>query len=139
MDIIIRNSQELKDEIARLEDLKKRQSEVLRRRFGTPKFAFESVMSILPNTLRPNYFGMASRIVVPFVLNKTIFRNSNFLVRGLVGLVSQKAASYISEESAERLWTKLKSLFNKHQYEKKRSISLGHSVSGNNHKLRQHA
>lgn len=56
-----------------------------------------------------DYVGLLSRILVPFTLNKTLFRNSGFIVKALVGLVSQKASGYISEDSVTTLWDKARS------------------------------
>jgi hypothetical protein len=113
MDIAIRNGKELQEEILRLKELRQVHSEALRERFKTPKSFFSTVISMFPAAVRPNYVGMASRIIVPFVLNRTLFRNSGFLIRGLVGLVSQKAAGYITEESIEGGLEKLISLVGK--------------------------
>jgi demethoxyubiquinone hydroxylase (CLK1/Coq7/Cat5 family) len=57
--------------------------------------------------------GLISRFVLPFTLNKTIFRKSGFIVKAIVGLVSQKASHFISEDTVVGLWDKVKGLFNK--------------------------
>jgi len=51
---------------------------------------------------------------LPLALNKTIFKNSNFLVKALVGLVSQKASHYISEDSVGSVWHKVAAAFEGH-------------------------
>jgi hypothetical protein len=63
--------------------------------------------------LGQDFFGIISRFALPFTLNKTIFRHSNFLIKALVGLVSQKASHYISEDSVSGIWDKAKGLFSK--------------------------
>jgi hypothetical protein len=51
--------------------------------------------------------------VIPLTLNKTLFKHSNFLVKTLVGLVSQKASNYVNEDTVSGIWSKAKALFAK--------------------------
>ncbi|WP_432328600.1 hypothetical protein ACRQ5D_07050 [Mucilaginibacter sp. P25] len=46
-------------------------------------------------------------------MNKTLFKHSNFLVKTLVGLVSQKASNYVNEDTVSSIWDKAKTLFAK--------------------------
>lgn len=122
MDVSIKNSTDLKAEIARLRELKHQQGEQISQRFSSPGAIFSTIVSIFPkhhddgsksNILNQDYFGILSRILLPLALNKTVFRNSNFIVKGLVGFLSQKASHFISEESVTGLWDKAKGLFSK--------------------------
>jgi len=122
MDVPIRNIDELRNEIARLKGLQFEQKAALSARFSSPSAIFSSLFSFFPksssgeakgNLLNQDIVGILSRIVLPFALNKTLFRHSNFIVKALVGLASQKASQFISEDSVTGLWGKAKGLFEK--------------------------
>lgn len=123
MDLTIRNIDDLHSEISRLSNLQQEQKAALGERFNSPSAIFSTILSLFPksaaadgirgNLLNQDYFGLLSRIVLPFALNKTLFRHSNFIVKTLVGLVSQKASHFISEDSVSSVWDKAKGLFNK--------------------------
>jgi len=57
--------------------------------------------------------SILSRFLIPLTLNKTLFKNSGFLIKTIVGLVSQKASGYVNEESVIGIWDKVKGLFTK--------------------------
>lgn len=127
MDISIKNSSDLKTEIIRLRELKTQQGEQISQRFSSPGAIFSTVVSLFPkgnndgsknSILNQDYFGILSRILLPLALNKTIFRNSNFIIKGLVGFFSQKASHFISEDSVVGLWDKVKSMFDKKEKHK---------------------
>jgi hypothetical protein len=123
MDLPIKNISDLRGEIYRLKELEQEQSVALGLRFKNASALISTIGSLFPRSVNAegkstNFFdqdivGLISRFVLPFTLNKTIFRNSNFLIKTLVGLVSQKASHFISEDSVTGLWDKVKSLFNK--------------------------
>src|ERR1700693_4598745 len=100
-DISINNVDELRAEIVRLRGVKEEQGNALAKRFNTPLTALATLYTIFPNKqedgskndiFHQDFFGLISRIILPFALNKTIFRNSNFLIKGIVGFLSQKAS-----------------------------------------------
>jgi hypothetical protein len=118
----IRNINDLQDEIARLKELKDEQGAVLKQRFNSPTAILASIYSLFSGSsgsdgatkssiFDQDFVGLISRILLPFTLNKTLFRNSGFVVKALVGLVSQKASRFINEESVTNLWDKAKSIF----------------------------
>lgn len=119
-DVHINNVNDLKAEILRLRHLREEQGEALKERFSSPITAFSTLMTVFPKNAGSKYdifhqdfLGIISRIILPLVLNKTLFRNSNFLTKGLVGFLSQKASHFISEDSVTDLWDKVKSVFEK--------------------------
>lgn len=119
-DISINSAGELKAEIARLRLLREEQGEAIAARFSSPSATFSTIYSVFSkgdspkgNIFGQDLFGVLSRILLPLALNKTIFRNSNFLIKGLVGLVSQKASHFINEDNVTGLWHKIMSLFEK--------------------------
>jgi hypothetical protein len=121
MDLPIRNIDDLRSEIIRLKDLERNQSIAIGYRFKNFSSLLSTLGSLFPKSVTPegktagffdqDLVGIISRFVLPFTLNKTLFRNSNFIIKALVGLVSQKASHFISEDSVVGLWDKVKSMF----------------------------
>ena len=118
----ISNSEELKAEIVRLKAIDKEQTLELKKRFNGPKAVFLTLGTVfqkpgeknrgpLSGYFNPDLLRLVSRFAIPFALNKTIFRNANFLVKLIVDLASQKAASQVSEPAAENLLRQAKTLF----------------------------
>jgi len=120
-DISINSAGELEAEIVRLRLLREEQKKAIGERFSSPGAVFSTVFSLFPKTsndpkndiFHQDFFGLISRILLPFALNKTVFRNSNFLIKCIVGFLSQKASHFISEDSVMGLWDKVKHLFEK--------------------------
>jgi len=123
--IPIRSSRDLKTEIFRLEELSKQQGETIKAHFSSPGAIFSTIFSMFRTpsdsddensggVFSQDFLGLISRFVLPLALNKTIFRNSNFIIKALVGLVSQKASHYINEDSVGNVWHKIKSAFDEH-------------------------
>jgi hypothetical protein len=119
MDISVKNSDDLHKEILRLQVLEQVQGATIKSRLSSPSAIFGAVLTLFPKSstaagirsgglFHQDILGLASRFVLPFVLNKTLFRKSNFIVKALVGLVSQKASHYISEDAATGLFDKIK-------------------------------
>jgi hypothetical protein len=119
MNIPIKNINDLREEIFRLKAVERDQSVALAQRFKSPSAVFSTLMSLFPKSehsgeTEKGFFdqdivGLLSRIILPFTLNKTLFRKSNFIVKTLVGLVSQKASHFITEDSVVSIWDKVKS------------------------------
>ncbi len=121
MDAPIRSISDLRMEITRLKGVEQQQSLALGRRFNGPGAVFSTILSAFsgsPTGESKSVFdqdiaGLISRFVLPFALNKTIFRNSNFLVKTLVGIVSQKLSHFITEDGVIGIWNKITALFHK--------------------------
>jgi len=121
MDPSIKNSWDLRQEIIRLKGLEEEKSIALKARFSSPVAIFSTLYSLFPKTnhngedrsniFNQDFVSIISRFLIPLTLNKTLFKNSGFLVKALVGLVSQKASGYVNEDSVVGLWDKAKSLF----------------------------
>lgn len=131
MDVSINSSSDLKAEIARLRGIEEEQSVALKARVSTPSALFHTIISIFPKSpthsgddkssiFNQDFFGIISRILLPLALNKTLFRNSNFVVKALVGFLSQKASHFISEDTLTGVVGKIKSFF-----EKKKPVDYG--------------
>jgi hypothetical protein len=127
MDIPVKNIFDLQAEIIRLEKVRQEQEMLLKQRFSSPSAIISSIRSIFPKApegeghssggigsfFSPDLLSLVSRFVIPIALNKTLFKKSNFLIKTIVGLVSQKASTYISEDSVTSVWGRVKSLFGK--------------------------
>ncbi|MBC7400537.1 MAG: hypothetical protein H7289_11375 [Mucilaginibacter sp.] len=121
-DLPILSHTDLKNEIYRLKGLEREKGAVIRAHFSSPGAIFSTIFSLFkgdPNDskdggiFKQDFLGVLSRFAIPFALNKTLFKNSNFIIKALVGLVSQKASHFISEDSVEGVWDKAKGLFGK--------------------------
>ncbi|MDB5145270.1 MAG: hypothetical protein JWQ66_3983 [Mucilaginibacter sp.] len=119
-DTSINNAEDLKAEIARLRILNEEKGDALKARFRSPMVAISTLFTIFPegagskyDIFHQDFLGVISRILLPLTLNKTLFRNSNFVVKALVGFLSQKASHFISEDSVAGLWGKVRSVFEK--------------------------
>lgn len=131
MALPIRNISDLQGEIGRLKETERAQSVAIGARFKTFSSTVATLRTLFPQNVTADgktsgFFdqdlvGLISRFVLPFTLNKTVFRKSGFIVKALVGLVSQKASHFISEDSVLSVWDKVKHLFSKK--EKKENIS----------------
>ncbi len=107
MDLPIKTVDDLRTEIYRLRGLEQEQSMAISKRFSSPSALFSTLVSLFPRTtvnadgekshgfFDQDLIGLLSRFILPFTLNKTLFRHSNFIVKTLVGLVSQKASHFI--------------------------------------------
>jgi len=123
MDTSIKNAWDLKEEIVRLRQQEREKSVALQARFSSPVAVLSSLYSLFPkanhtaenrnNIFNQDFVSIISRFLIPLTLNKTLFKNSGFLIKALVGLVSQKASGYINEESVGGIFDKIKSLFTK--------------------------
>lgn len=120
MEPTIQNISELRGAIAELKTLEQKQSADIGLRFSSPSAIFHTLVSIFPKSadgsgsfFKQDIFGLLSRVLLPLTLNKTIFRNSNFLVKTLVGFVSQKASHLVNEQAVLGLWDKVRSVFEK--------------------------
>ena len=126
--LAINNATELRSEMQRLKTIGAEQKLALGERFSSPGAIFGTVRSLLPKSegsttgelLHPDIVNLVSRFAIPFTLNKTIFRHSNFLIKALVGLASQKAAGLLTEDSTVSLFSKAKVLLNQFLHKEER-------------------
>ena|ERR1700761_6802840 len=132
MSVPIKNIDDLRHEIYELKRLEREQSIAIGQRFNSFSAVMSTIYSLFPKKGGPDgkgsffdqdLFGLISRFILPLTLNKTIFRNSNFIIKSLVGIVSQKASHFISEESVTNLCKKIKAFFDKDKKEKGTAIS----------------
>lgn len=117
---LIRNIGDLKLEISRLKQEKAEKEAVIKQHFSSPRAILGTVTSLFsrsktdeikkdPGLAGQDLAAWLSRLILPFTLNKTLFRRSNFMVKALVGLLSQKASGFINDQSVATVWDKIKS------------------------------
>ncbi|GGH22463.1 hypothetical protein [Mucilaginibacter phyllosphaerae] len=134
METPIRDIHELQMEIGRLKNLEAEQSVALKARFSGPAAIFSTAMSLFPGSatvdgvksagfFNQDFLGLISRFALPIALNKTLFRKSNFIVKTLVGILSQKASHYISEDNVSGVWGKAKGVIN-NLFKKKEKVTV---------------
>jgi hypothetical protein len=114
----INNITDLRVEIARLRVVKTEQEIAIKQHFSSPMAIFNTLFSSSDKDKggifkMDDLISMASRFVLPFALNKTIFRSSNFIVKTIVGLLSQKASGFINEKNLGSVWDKVKGIIPK--------------------------
>lgn len=113
----IDNISDLRNEIARLKAVKHEQEAAIKAHFSSPAAIIGTVMSGFGSDNGKGGFfktddliSLVSRFVLPFALNKTIFRSSNFIIKAAVSLLSQSASGFITEKSLSSAWDKIRSL-----------------------------
>jgi hypothetical protein len=118
--MIINNIDDLRAEIALLKVQKTEQELAIKEHFSSPSAIFNTVFSGLTTPAvkkalfdPEDLIALVSRLFLPFALNKTLFRNSNFLIKILVGLVSQQASGLINNKTVSSVWDTIKSLIDK--------------------------
>ena len=128
MELIINNIDDLRNEIVLLKEAEQQQSAAIGQHFKSPGAVLSTIGSLFfnsrggeggqgSNIFDQDLVGLISRIVLPFTLNKTVFRHSGFLVKTLVSIVSQRASRFITEDGVLSLWDKAKGLFKAKQPE----------------------
>jgi hypothetical protein len=122
----INNIDDLRDEIARLKAQKNVQEAAIKEHFASPKAIFQTLLAPFKGSdIKESLFNhedilsLVSRFFLPFALNKTFFRKSNFLIKALVGLVSQKASGFITQDNVTSIWDKIKSFIPSRKANKK--------------------
>lgn len=70
---------------------------------------------------KTNLSGSIMSLVLPLLLNKTVFRGSGFITKSIAALVSGKIGKSLDAESLTGLFTKAKSLFSSFTSKKKKA------------------
>jgi hypothetical protein len=133
MDTPIYNITDLRLEIERLKASKQIQEEAIAAHFKSPGAIISTITHAFRGTAGDvkgsilggqDIYGLVSRVVLPFLLNKTIFRGSNFIIKAAVGLLSQKASEFVNEKNVVSIWDKIMSVIPKKK-SKKVSVDYG--------------
>lgn len=70
---------------------------------------------------KTNLSGSIMSLVLPLLLNKTVFRGSGFITKSIAALVSGKIGKSLDAENLAGLFTKAKSLFSSFTSKKKKA------------------
>ncbi|HEY2581533.1 MAG TPA: hypothetical protein VGI43_06985 [Mucilaginibacter sp.] len=120
MELQIKNIDDLRLEIYRLKGIEEQQGLALRQRLNSPSALISALFSLIPRPqisdgikaaglFNMDIVQIISSFLLPFTLNKTLFRRSNILTKGLVAILSRKVSRFINEESLTNIWDKVKS------------------------------
>jgi hypothetical protein len=121
MDVQIRSIDDLRMEITRLKGVEQEQAIAIRAHFSSTRAIFSTVLSLFPKfslsdkiggiaaSGGPDLIQLISSFVLPFTLNRTLFKRSNFIIKALVRLASQRAAQFINKKNLGFVWDKIKS------------------------------
>lgn len=129
MNAVILNRAQLVAEINRLEALKHEQELVLKSQLNSPANIFASVVQLFKGSggdsqkftevfKTKDFYGVAAKFLMPLLLNKTLFRKSNFVVKAIVALVSQRAGGALNQNIIQNITHKIGNLFGKFKKEK---------------------
>lgn len=114
----ITNLNELKEEIARLKNLKVEQEAYLGNQYGLlkekinkPMHFFQNIFSFLPTSNILGKFGVKGgdgfhedwltkslRVGLPFLINRIFFRKAGYMKRIIMGLLSSQAAGFLNKD-----------------------------------------
>jgi len=131
MDVIVHNREQLKAEITRLEARKTDLELSLKQHLNSPANVLASVVQMVRGSNQDtrkfselfksqDLYGVVARFVMPLVLNKTLFRSSNFIVKAIVAMVSQKASGAINKNVIHRVSDTVSGFFDKFTRKKKK-------------------
>jgi len=131
----INNITDLRNEIARLRIVKTEQEAVIKEHFASPSAILHTAMSGLGVDKGLGGFfkaddiiSLVSRFVLPFALNKTIFRKSNFIIKAVVGMLSQSASGFINEKNLTSVWDTLKAVNPQKWFSKKDKKPIDYGI-----------
>lgn len=130
MNAVILNREQLVAEINRLEALKHEQELILKPQLNSPANIFASVVKLFKGSggdsqkftevfKAKDFYGVAAKFIMPLLLNKTLFRKSNFIVKAIVAMVSQRAGSAVNQNLVENITNKISGLFSRFKKDKK--------------------
>ncbi|RYE28708.1 MAG: hypothetical protein EOP42_16140 [Sphingobacteriaceae bacterium] len=122
MIVPIKSIHDLRNEIVRLETLTVQQEATIKQRFSSPKVIYKTLLSVFPKSavnkngdgvklnalLNQDVVATISKFLLPFTLNRTLFKGSGFITKSVVNFLSQKASGYINQDTVVSGWDKIK-------------------------------
>lgn len=122
MIVPIKSIHDLRNEIVRLETLTVQQEATIKQRFSSPKIIYKTLLSIFPKSavnesgdnvkisalLNQDVVATISKFLLPFTLNRTLFKGSGFITKSVVNFISQKASGYINQDTVVSGFEKIK-------------------------------
>ena len=126
---------ELRSEIAVLRARRDLQEAAIQEKFDGAGATFKTVLSLFKSTTGKKSFledfisqdviTNISRVVLPVLLNGSIFRNSGFFTKTLVTMFSQKAAKKINMDALTEFVDKIKEMFKSRRTHEKAGKDYG--------------
>lgn len=124
MIVPIKTIHDLRNEIVRLETLNVQQEVAIKQRFSSPSTIYKTLLTVFPKSssghngkptqlnglLNQDLVATISKFLLPFTLNKTLFKESGFITRSIVTFLSKKASEYINQNSVTTGWDKIKTM-----------------------------
>lgn len=113
MIVPIKSIHDLRNEIVRLETLTVQQEATIKQRFSSPKIIYKTLLSVFPKSavnksgdgvnvsalLNQDVVATISKFLLPFTLNRTLFKGSGFITKSIVNFLSEKASGYINQDT----------------------------------------
>ncbi|MXV14132.1 hypothetical protein [Hufsiella ginkgonis] len=122
---------ELRTEIFMLKGRRIEQEGAIKEKFSSPGAIFGTItglfksgtgkQSLLGDLMSHDMVTTITRVVLPLVLNKIVFRKSGFITKAIVTFLSQKAAKNVNSDMFAGLVDKVTHLFKKRPREPKKS------------------
>lgn len=125
--------EELQAEIGVLRIRKDQQETAIHEKFNGPGAIFKTVTSLFKSDSSKSLFDdifnqdiitNISRVMLPMILNSSVFRKSGFITKTLVTLFSQKAAKNVNMDLITSLIDKVKGIFDKDKSPKAGIVSV---------------
>lgn len=122
MIVPIKSIHDLRNEIVRLETLTVQQEATIKQRFSSPKIIYKTLLSVFPKSavnksgdgvnvgalLNQDVVATISKFLLPFTLNRTLFKGSGFITKSIVNFLSERASGYINQDTVVSGFDKIK-------------------------------
>jgi hypothetical protein len=120
---------ELRAEISILQLRKAEQETDIHEKFKSPLAILKTMGSLFKvdsgNLISHDMITNVSRVIIPMILNSSIFKGSGFITKALVTLFSQKAAKKVNMDVITSLIDKVKDMFKKEGTSRRRVKDYG--------------
>jgi hypothetical protein len=129
--------EELQAEIGILKIKRNQQEIAIHEKFNGPGAIFKTMTSLFKSDSSKSLFedifnqdiiSNISRVLLPMLLNSSIFRGSGFVTKTLVTLFSQKAAKKVNMDVITSLIDKVKGIFEKNKNAKVATASNDYGI-----------
>jgi hypothetical protein len=116
------NIEEIRTEINALKVQIYQRESAIQQRFSSPAAVFKTIGSLFKSDNKKSFFEdligqdiitNTSRVLLPLLLNHSLFRKSSFITKTLVTIFSQKAAEKVDLDFLSAVLEKIEGLFNK--------------------------
>jgi hypothetical protein len=137
MEKAFNNLEELRTEIGILKLKVAYQEDAIQEKLNGPFAIIKSIGSLFKGTKKKDgahddedgqdIFSIISRVLLPVILNKSLFRGSGFITKTLVTLFSQQAAKNVNMDVVTNMIDKISGIF-KSKKERKPKAALDYGI-----------